>query len=217
APAALAARPPISPGAAPLPPAPPPPPAVSTPSTPWCKHICCVMALIADRLSRDPFLVFALRGLSKEDLLERLRQRRALLTSSRGGAGIPDRPVAAYSPRIPGVGDAPSTALEHLVAEFWQPSADLQHLDLPMIPPEVSHPLLRRLGASPFDEARFPLVGLLATCYEVLSSQALKDAEAGSLEDPLEGEPELDSSEASAAPTGTEIDPPSDDPDAELD
>src|SRR5204863_8879820 len=49
-----------------------------TPASPFCKHVCCVMALLAEKLSRDPFLIFQLRGLAKEDLLERLRQKRAL-------------------------------------------------------------------------------------------------------------------------------------------
>src|SRR6185369_13607939 len=124
---------------------------------------------------------------SKEDLLERLRQRRALITSARGGGTGPDRPVAAYSPRIPGIGDAPSLALEHTLADFWQTRPELSELDMPMQPPDVSHPLLRRLGASPSEQARFPLVGLLATCYEVLSARALGDSEA----EPSEAVPEL--------------------------
>ena len=35
------------------------------------------------------------------------------------------------------------------------------------------HPLLRRLGPSPFESSRFPFVGLLATCYDVISKAAL--------------------------------------------
>ena len=154
-------------------PAPPPGP-ITVPDGPWCKHVSCVMALLAERLSRDPFLIFELRGLAKEELLERLRQRRAVIGAARaaGGAG---RPVPAYVPRIPGVGEEPATPLEHLTSQFWRPARGLEDLDLSMDKPPASHVLLRRLGASPFDQARFPLVGLMATCYDVLADAAVLD------------------------------------------
>jgi uncharacterized Zn finger protein len=155
---------------------------------PWCKHVCCVMAIIAERLSRDPFLIFQLRGLAKEDLLERLRQKRALVAAKgKAGSSAVDRPVPAYSPRIPGIGDEPAPALELCLGEFWQTGPQLAELDLPLEKPEVSHVLLRRLGPSPFLEGKFPLVGLLATCYEEISAQALRDSVEPPAEPPLEG------------------------------
>ncbi|MBY0260823.1 MAG: hypothetical protein K2Q20_00665, partial [Phycisphaerales bacterium] len=63
---------------------------------------------------------------------------------------------------------------------FWtapDPEA-LAGLDMPIALPEVSHPLLRRVGPSPFVGAKFPLVGLLATCYDVIS-QSVIDSAAG--------------------------------------
>lgn len=161
------------------------PAAPATPETPFCKHVCCVMALIAERLSRDPFLIFSLRGMSKEDLLESLRQKRALATARTGkaaSAGGPsggsagaDRPVPAYSPRIPGVGDEAAPALELCLPDFWRTGPQLAEVDLSLEPPATSHVLLRRLGSSPFPDGKFPLVGLLATCYDVISEHALRD------------------------------------------
>lgn len=163
----------------------PPLAAPTTPDTPFCKHVCCVMALIAERLSRDPFLIFSLRGMSKEDLLESLRQKRALAAARTGKAagaggaagGTPgaDRPVPAYSPRIPGVGDEPAPALELCLPDFWRTGPQLADVDLALEPPATSHVLLRRLGSSPFPDGKFPLVGLLATCYDVISEHALRD------------------------------------------
>lgn len=151
---------------------------------PWCKHACCVMALLAERLGQDPFLIFGLRGLTKEDLLDRLRQRRALAGASRGGpatgpggTGAPasiDRPLPAYSPRLPGVTDAELPPIEQLLESYWDAPAELRTIDLALRAPEVAHPLLRRLGASPFPAGRFPLVGLLATCYDVVGAWALR-------------------------------------------
>lgn len=173
--------PPARPGA--------PAPAASTmhPDTQYCKHVCCVMAIIAEKLGQDPFLVFGLRGLWKDDLLERLRQKRALAANTRAGAAaalIPgaspmvERALHAISPRIPGVTDFHAPAIHDNLDAFWLSRPAPPELDLALKAPEVSHPLLRRLGPSPFIGAKFPLVGLLATCYDVISTQAMQQPEA---------------------------------------
>jgi uncharacterized Zn finger protein len=151
--------------AAPAPPPPAPPPPTRAQGIPWCKHVCCVMALVADRLASDPFLIFALRGLPPDELVERLRQRRSAAGAGRATGG--GNPV--YTQHLPGVADHPSPPLETALATYWSPGP-LDDLDLPIVHPEVSHPLLRRMGAPPFSGAKFPLVGLLATCYEVVTN-----------------------------------------------
>lgn len=138
------------------------------PSTEWCKHACCVAVLFAQRLAKDPFLMFAVRGLASEELLERLRQRRTIAGATQGGVPI-------FSPRIPGLSDEQHEPLESCADHFWDMGATIREIDMPVEPPQVSHPLLRRLGPSPFQGAgaKFPLVGLLATCYEMASQRAI--------------------------------------------
>lgn len=139
------------------------------PKTPWCKHACCVAVLFAQRLAKDPFLMFALRGLASDELLERLRQRRTIAGATEGG-------VPVFSPRIPGLSDERAEPLELSADRFWEMGPAIQDIDMPVEPPKVSHPLLRRLGPSPFQSpgAKFPLVGLLATCYEMASHAAIE-------------------------------------------
>jgi uncharacterized Zn finger protein len=137
----------------------------------WCKHVCCLAYLIAHKLSSEPFLMFTLRGMEGHDLLERLRQRRTL-----AGAAGGNTPV--YPQRVPGVSDAPFPSLEESIEKFWDAGPGLDQIDLPLSPPPVSHPLLRRLGPSPFTGAQFPLVGLLASCYDVIGEKAQTPAEA---------------------------------------
>lgn len=142
----------------------------------WCKHLCCAMYLVAERLATSPLLVFALRGLPEADLLERLRQQRAVAGLQRTGSSS----VSVYTPHVPGL-DRPAGPLEDTVDRFWQSpdESTAGELDLPIARPDVVHPLLRRLGPSPFAGAKFPLVGLLATCYDVITDAALKEAGAG--------------------------------------
>jgi uncharacterized Zn finger protein len=156
---------------------------------PWCKHACCLAYLVAERFTTDPFLIFTLRGLPREELLERLRQRRAVAAAGAAGG------VLVYSPLVPGVSDVQPPPLEECVEGFWEAGPELGKLDTPVERPEVSHPLLRRLGPSPFGAGggRFPLVGLLATCYEVISEAVIRqDDTAGPAANGQNSEPPTD-------------------------
>lgn len=157
--------------------------------TRWCKHICCLMYLVAERFAQQPLSIFTLRGLSESDLLDQLRHQRALAGMARAGAGA----APVYMQHVP-ISQELSRSLEDVLARdgsagFFLGStradaathttgsgeaSPLDALDLSIQAPEVSHPLLRRLGASPMKDAKFPLVGLLATCYDLIGEAALR-------------------------------------------
>ncbi|QOI99430.1 MAG: hypothetical protein HRU70_02575 [Phycisphaeraceae bacterium] len=145
----------------------PPPPAAPAPRAgAWCKHAACAAYLLADRLAEDPFLIFKLRGLPAQELLDRVRHQRALLSPARG-AGL-------YHGRVAGVSDLEHPPLQASLDHFWDAGPQLRDADGPILPPPVTHPLLRRLGPSPFPQSSFPLVGLLASCYDTISADALR-------------------------------------------
>ncbi len=167
---------------------------------PWCKHAVCVTALLGEKLAGDPFLIFELRGIPRDHLVEGLRDVRALTTMGPG-------PQPVYAAHVTGLSDTPPGDLTESIHNFWKAPGRGEAPSIPVEPPEVSHPLLRRLGPSPFQESRFPLVGLLATCYELIGRDALHadeiedDAEQGETEpqaapapepapEPADGEPE---------------------------
>lgn len=137
---------------------------------PWCKHAVCAAVLLADRLSAEPLLIFELRGIPHETFAAMLRDRRALTSQGPG-------PAIVYQPQIPGVSDLPAPSMEEQLDRFWEAGPELEEIDAPLRAPEVSHVLLRRLGPSPFTGPRFPLLGLLATCYELISERAASEAD----------------------------------------
>lgn len=143
--------------------------------------VCCVAAIIAERLDSDPFLLFHLRGIQEDDFRERLRQRRALAGAASGLA-------PAYAPKPIEAAQTPAEPLETLLAEFWSPGEGLDDFETPLAPPVVSHALLRRLGPSPFTLGKFPLVGLLATCYDTISESAIRGRDQV-IEDDMEDKP----------------------------
>ena len=138
--------------------------------SPWCKHAVCLTALLAERLGDDPMLVFGLRGMPIDDLVEGLRQRRV---AGSGTAG----PTPVLLPHVPGVTDRSSAPLDQSLEDFWETGSGLSDLDTPIEPPPVNCLLLRRLGPSPFPEGRFPLLGLLATCYDLIGERAAEGVE----------------------------------------
>jgi len=146
----------------------------------WCKHLACIAILAGEALTRRPALLFTLRGLSAEELLDRItRFRSESRAESRGrdgnGGPAPANIAPARSaPQVPGV-EQVSDPLDAHLEDFWSLRASLDELETPLRAPEVSHALLRRLGPSPFPEAKFPLVGLLATCYDVISESVLRE------------------------------------------
>jgi uncharacterized Zn finger protein len=144
---------------------------------PWCKHAAALAYLFAHTLAKEPITVFTFRGMAGAEVLERLRHRRTVAGNASGASTV-------YTQTVPGVTDVNYPSLEADPGSFWRaPGApDAFELDLPVEPPPLSHPLLRRLGASPWSAneasgagaAKFPLVGLLASCYDAMSAHALE-------------------------------------------
>ena len=145
--------------------------------------VCCVAAIIAERLDTDPFLLFHLRGTKEEDFRERLRQRRALAGAASGLA-------PAYAPKPIDAAQTPAEPIETLIEDFWSQGEGLDEFETPLDRPQVSHALLRRLGPSPFQLGKFPLVGLLATCYDSISESAILGRDPEPLDGPDEADPD---------------------------
>lgn len=66
-----------------------------------CKHIAAILYLLAEELDRDPFLLFRLRGLEREEFLDLLKN-----SASENLDSVPVPPVPEPSPLLP----VPSTA-----------------------------------------------------------------------------------------------------------
>ncbi len=129
-----------------------------------CKHAAAVAYLLAERLNSQPLLVFTMYGMPAEQLVEQLRQARAIHTH--GVASAHSDPLIPESQIEP-------QPLETCLDEFWRNGSQLAELEKAPPPQHVAHALLRRLGPSPM-KGRFPLVGLLASIYDTVSQEAIK-------------------------------------------
>ncbi len=112
-----------------------------------CKHIAAVYYLLGEEFDRDPFLIFRLRGLEREELLKRLGAGERVKKAKKVGS---DRlqPVAESRPDEP---DAyqPGEPLPSDPTTFWTGGKVPEDLGEVRIP-SVSAALPKRLGNFPF-------------------------------------------------------------------
>jgi len=124
-----------------------------------CKHIAAVYYLLGEEFDRDPFLIFRLRGLDRDELVRRLDRAAAT-------APVP-------TPAAGGAEGGPPAALSPEPSEFWRgrdlPEGFLGEVEAP----PVTAALLGRLGQFPFWRGRQPLGEALAPAYRDASALGL--------------------------------------------
>lgn len=132
-----------------------------------CKHIAAVYYLLAERFDEDPFLIFKLRGRTKEEITGALREKRTL-TAKEESEAITERAVSATGEKV--------RPLEECQDSFWQAGDALYSFSVNPARPEVENAILKRLGDAPFYVGKVNLISLLSKAYEVASSAALQKA-----------------------------------------
>ena len=120
-----------------------------------CKHIAAVYYLLGEEFDRDPFLIFTLRGLPREELLRRLH-----------GLEVATQPAAPSRDITPEPLPIDPTA-------FWAaPPAPVALAAGELHPSAVTAPLLRRLGDFPFWRGAEPVLAALTPAYAEASLRA---------------------------------------------
>jgi uncharacterized Zn finger protein len=95
-----------------------------------CKHIGAVYYLLGDYFSRDPFILFQLRGYSKAQVIDALNQLRTVEASAQHHLPI----TSEFTP-------------DHLRDRFWHYGASLDPSLAVIVPAPGSHNVLEVLGA----------------------------------------------------------------------
>lgn len=102
-----------------------------------CKHIGAVYYLLGDRFSEDPFVLFQLRGHTKEQIITTLRQMR----SNSSDTSAPPTPESSREP-------APVIPLQ--LDRFWHYDSQLEPSLVVIAPPPSTETILDTLGPIPF-------------------------------------------------------------------
>jgi uncharacterized Zn finger protein len=124
-----------------------------------CKHIAAVYYILADRFDEDPFLIFKLRGRTKEQIIQALRQRRTAPLATEETA-----PAAGGEAAQVGEGEL----LEDDLNAFWHEAVQLDDFPVNPYASRVDKAVLKRLGAAPFRVEGQSLEAILAKAYDMV-------------------------------------------------
>jgi uncharacterized Zn finger protein len=143
-----------------------------------CKHIGAVYYQLGDRFSEEPFVLFQLRGRTKEQILEAVRQ----LRSQEAAEG--EQASNALSQTFVAQTDSPSIKPEKDsgkqnadIEQFWQYDEPLDASLVAIAPPADSKTILSLLGRIPLAYADAQaLQQYLEQVYRTASQQAIATA-----------------------------------------
>ena len=110
-----------------------------------CKHVAATHYVLGEALDRDPFLLFELRGRTRDEVLGALRAAREGGSGDEAGASGKN-PGAAP---VPDVDEVPRVTLDLEAADYDRPRAPLPALDFSFDEPRAHGAVLRQLGAPP--------------------------------------------------------------------
>jgi len=130
-----------------------------------CKHCAAVYLLLGEEFDRDPFLLFALRGMRRDKLLAMIEKQLPQLASSEEHPRAEGPEEKADDPKQPLPLD-PDT--------FWKGAVRLpEEVMGDVTPPPTSCALPRRLGPFPFWQGQKPLLDALEPIYKKASQHAV--------------------------------------------
>ena len=133
-----------------------------------CKHIAAVYLLLGEEFDRDPFLIFKLRGVKREELVGLVGRRKAV----RSKAGRHGETPGSFPEPTPV--HLPPEPLPSEPAEFWgQAAADEDDAPGAARIPPVSAALPKRLGSFPFWRGEESFIPTLEEVYHRASPSGL--------------------------------------------
>jgi uncharacterized Zn finger protein len=133
-----------------------------------CKHIAAVYYLLAERFDEDPFLIFKLRGQTKEQIIATLREKRV---------GTVESALEPSEEDSSTVTETPLPLLEEKLDTFWQAGEALDTFTVKPGTPEVDKAILKRLGNAPFTIGNENMAILLAKAYDAVDAAVRKEME----------------------------------------
>ena len=113
-----------------------------------CKHIAAVYYQLGDRFSEDPFVIFQLRGRTREQILEMLRQLRSQRVAVKGEA-------IKLEPKKTEINTKPTQKQDKnaIKRNFWQYDEPLESSLINLTPPTDNKTVLDLLGKIPLPTA----------------------------------------------------------------
>ncbi|MEA3407430.1 MAG: hypothetical protein U9R48_05035 [Chloroflexota bacterium] len=131
-----------------------------------CEHVAGVYHLLAQRLGKDPFLLFRMRGRTREQILAGFRARRASRSQY-------ERDRQGYEGQ--GGADVANVSLPSDSHTFWRIGPQIENVEIDVGPPDIHMEVLKLLGAPAFANEE-TVQKSLVEIYQRVSHKALEIA-----------------------------------------
>jgi uncharacterized Zn finger protein len=132
-----------------------------------CKHIAAVYYILAERFDEDPFLIFKLRGRTKEEIIEILREKRAETLPAESASDV-------TTGNEDGATGGTPVHLEDYLDTFWQAGEGLDSFVVSLQAPKVEKAVLKRLGDGPFSVGGQNITAVLSRTYDAVKDAAIR-------------------------------------------
>lgn len=117
-----------------------------------CKHIAAVYYLLAEEFDRDPFLIFKLRGMNREELIKTLGSTDKKATSKK----TKSKPISSHED---------VATLTQDISKFWNGEAISDDIFGEVRIPTISAALPKRLGSFPFWRGEEKFLDVMESIY----------------------------------------------------
>jgi uncharacterized Zn finger protein len=126
-----------------------------------CKHIAAVYYLLAEEFDRDPFLIFKLRGMNREDLI---------VTLSRSDKKVTQKKVKPKQEPL----HKDEEVLTSDISKFWNGESIPDDIFGEVRIPPIAAALPKRLGSFPFWRGEEKFLDVMESIYERASTVGLR-------------------------------------------
>jgi len=129
-----------------------------------CRHVGALCYQLAVEFAQDPGLLFLMRGMEKEEILRRLRERRTVRASKPEET---ERQDGAFDDeeRYPSLGES--------IERFWTGKMKKIHVKITIEPPPVEQAILKRLGEPFFLEGKKDMIRQIEADYQRILQKAM--------------------------------------------
>jgi uncharacterized Zn finger protein len=134
-----------------------------------CKHIAAVYYILAEEFDRDPFMLFKLRGKTKDEIIGSLRKKRTVDTE------VTTELEVLLTDKVSKQKEEPLS-----VDDFWS-REELESISVNISPPDVSAAIIKRLGTPQFWDSKDNFNKKMGGYYEEISKHAIKAAYGGQI------------------------------------
>jgi len=130
-----------------------------------CKHIAAVYYILAEEFDNDPFMLFKLRGITKEEITILLRKKRAINIQGQ------DNPEGISTTKTIEQNKEFIFSLD----TFWT-GEEIDSFSVNISLPEVSTAIIKRLGTPQFWDSKEDFIEIMSEYYDKISMCAIKAA-----------------------------------------